>query len=142
MARSDYRVVYWDTSALLSALFRDGHSSEAAEWAGREGLHLMSTLAHAEACAVIARMQRERILADLLIKAALEVLHEGPWRRLNASPQWETVQPLAEKWPLRGADLWHLATAKSLQKDLPELLLLTFDAGLRDAAAGEDLFRF
>jgi predicted nucleic acid-binding protein len=140
MASSGYRVVYWDTSALLSVLFRDSHSGEAVEWAAREGLHLMSTLAYAEACAVIARLQRERLLAEILIKAALEVLHEGPWRRLNAAPQWEAVQALAEKWPLRGADLWHLATAKNIQKDLPELLLFTFDARLKAAAAGEDLF--
>ena len=139
MAKKGYQVVYWDTSALLSVLFQDSHSEEAAQWAVQEGLHLVSTLGYAEAFAVISRMQRERLLADILIKAALEVFHEGPWRRLNASAEWEALQPLAEKWPLRGADLWHLATAKGVQKELPELFLLTFNAKLKTAAAGEGL---
>ncbi|MGH2424940.1 MAG: hypothetical protein ACRDF1_01465 [bacterium] len=41
------------------------------------------------------------------------------------------------KWSLRGADLWHLCTAKSLQSELPELRILTFDARLATAARGE-----
>ena len=49
------------------------------------------------------------------------------------------VKALASKWPLRGADLWHLATAKTLQKDLPELTVLTFDNRLYVAALGEKL---
>jgi hypothetical protein len=40
---------------------------------------------------------------------------------------------------LRGADLWHLALAKTLQADLPELGLVTFDEALAEAAVGEGL---
>jgi hypothetical protein len=43
--------------------------------------------------------------------------------------------------PLRGAGLWHLATAETLPSDLPELTLLTFDARLAAAAEGEGLRR-
>lgn len=139
MSVDAYPVVYWDASAIVSCLFQDQHSADAHEWARKDGLHLMSTLAYAESCAVIARMQRERLLADVLSAAALEALHEGPWRRLNLSPEWEVVHPLAAKWRLRGADLWHLATAKSLQKELPELFLLTFDTSLEAAARGETI---
>jgi hypothetical protein len=46
---------------------------------------------------------------------------------------------LATKWPLRGADLWHLAAAKSLQTELPELAFLSFDLKLAAAAKGEGL---
>jgi predicted nucleic acid-binding protein len=63
----------------------------------------------------------------------------GPWRRLNLSPEWEDIAQLSEKWNLRGADLWHLATAKSIQREIPELCLLTLDERLRKAAAGEGL---
>ena len=140
MSMDDPHVVYWDASAILSALFTDRHSDEAQKWARRkESIHLISSLAYSETCAVIARMQRERLLADILIKAALETLEGGPWRRLNAWPEWKIIKPLAVKWPLRGADLWHLATAKSLQKQLPELLLLSFDTQLIDAASGEGM---
>jgi predicted nucleic acid-binding protein len=133
-------VIYWDASAILSALFTDVHSDEAQKWARqKESIHLISSLAYAETCAVIARMQRERLLADIPIKEALETLEGGPWRCLSAWPEWKIIKSLAVKWPLRGADLWHLATAKSLQKQLPELLLFSFDTQLIDAASGEEM---
>ncbi len=135
-----YQVIYWDASAIISVLFRDSHSDSARTMAQKEGFHLVSTLAYAETCAVIARLQRERVLAEVLIQAAFDVLRDGPWRHLTFLPDWEMVRSLSIKWPLRGADLWHLATAKSLQNQLPELYLLTFDTRLKEAAEGEELF--
>jgi predicted nucleic acid-binding protein len=132
-------VIYWDTSAVISVLFKDDHSAQAHLFAGREGLHLISCLGYAEACAVITRIQREGALADILVKAAFEVLETGPWRRLHLSPAWEDLRELSAKWPLRGADLWHLAAAKRAQTELPELVLLTFDDRLKSASEGEGL---
>lgn len=131
--------IYWDASAILSVLFEDSHSLYARDWAERKGLHLISTLSYAETCAVIARMRRDRLLADILTEAALETLDQGPWRRLHVGPQWGAIQSLGRKWALRGADLWHLAMAKGLQEQLPELVLLTFDDKLEVAARGEGL---
>ena len=37
---SDYALVYWDASAILSVLFNDSHTPAALEWAEREGIHL------------------------------------------------------------------------------------------------------
>jgi len=140
MQRDDVHVIYWDASAILSALFKDRHSNEAQNWANQKNnIHLMSTLAYAETCAVVSRMQRDGILADIVIKAALEILEGGHWRHTNTWPEWKIIQPLSLKWPLRGADLWHLATAKTLQNELPELLLLTFDSRLNAAALGEGM---
>lgn len=36
--------VYWDGSAVLSALFRDRHSDEASKRARESGVHFLSTL--------------------------------------------------------------------------------------------------
>ncbi|MBE0461385.1 MAG: type II toxin-antitoxin system VapC family toxin [Candidatus Aminicenantes bacterium] len=138
MKKSTPLVIYWDSSSILSALFKDSHSKEALSWSQKEGVHLISTLSYAEVCAVISRIKRERLLADLLIDAAFEVLDTGPWRRLNVWPEWDMFKSLSVKWPLRGADLWHLATAKTLQKQIPELFLLTFDTKLERATKGED----
>jgi predicted nucleic acid-binding protein len=134
-------VWYWDTSAILAALFRDEHSDAATACARAAGTHLISSLAWAEANAVLARMERERVLATVLVSAGREALESGPWRRVNVSPRWEVVRALAPAWPLRGADLWHLAAAKDLQADLPELRLLSFDTRLAAAADGEGLGR-
>ena len=127
-------VIYWDSSAILSALFKDSRSKEAIAWSWKKGVHLISTLAYAEVCAVIARLKGEKILADVLISAAFEALEQGPWRHLNILPEWEGIKNLSQKWSLRGADLWHLAAAKTLQNQLPELELLTFDKKLGSAA--------
>jgi len=71
--------------------FKDSHNDHAMGWARSDGVHLMTTLGYAETCAVIARLQRERILADVLVEAAHEAPAEGPWRRLNALPDWSAM---------------------------------------------------
>ncbi|SPD72779.1 conserved hypothetical protein [uncultured Desulfobacterium sp.] len=136
------KVIYWDASAILSTLFTDKHSAEAKIWVQKEYIHLVSTLAYSETCSVIARLNREAHLSDILIKTAFKMLEEGPWSFTRAWPEWETVRTLSNKWSLCGAGLWHLATAINLKEQLPELFLLTFDLRLQDAADGEGLLEF
>ncbi|RJX26915.1 MAG: PIN domain-containing protein [Desulfurivibrio sp.] len=136
------RVVYWDASAVLPLLFAGSHTGAASAWMTLDGTaHLLSSLAYAETSAVIARLQRERALSDVLAGTAWNSLASWPWRRITVQPDWEIVSPLARKWPLRGADLWHLACARGLQRQLPELHLLTFDARLQEATRGEGLLQ-
>ena len=132
-------VIYWDTSAVLSMLFADDHSVSAGRTVRKPGLHFLSTLAWAETQAAIARLQRERAATAALLDAARDTLQMGPWRRLHIAPKWDLVEMLATDWPLRGADLWHLAAAKTLREELPELTLLSFDSRLAAAAKGEGL---
>jgi predicted nucleic acid-binding protein len=139
MTTPNGNVVYWDTSAIISSLFRDQHSMEASAVANETGTHLISSLAWAETNAVIARIERDRSLAAVLVAAAREALETGPWTRVNIDPAWPQIATLACAWPLRGADLWHLAAAKALQVELPELRLLSFDVQLVEAARGEQL---
>jgi predicted nucleic acid-binding protein len=130
-------VVYWDTSAIVSALFADRHSDTAWAAARAPGTHLVSSLAWAEVHAVIARIEREQALSPVLIAAAREAIERGRWVSVSVDPSRLLMATLARAWPLRGADLWHLAAAKVLQADLPELRLLSFDARLVEAARGE-----
>ena len=132
-------VVYWDASAILSSLFTDRFSGTAGQWARKKGLHLISTLSHAETCAVITRLKREKHLSETSLQSAFDAMENGPWRRLNAWPEWKTVRFLSRKWALKGADLWHLALAKGLQSRFPELYLLSFDSVLQKTARGEGL---
>ena len=132
-------VAYWDASAVVAALFNDPRSDEARELAAARGAHLLSSLAWAETHAVIARVEREHGLTGALAEAARDALEAGPWRRVNVAPPWSLVRSLAQPWPLRGADLWHLSAAKAMQADLPELQFVTFDARLSAAAHGEGL---
>lgn len=133
------QVIYWDASAILSVLLADKHSEIAADWVRKAETHLISTLAHSETCAVIARLEKEGHLTPVLANEALQTLMNGPWRRLNAWPDWDEAIQLSRRWSLRGADLWHLATSAKLQTEIPELTLLTFDTKLHQAALGERL---
>ena len=82
------------------------------------------------------RLERERELPTVLADAARELVRVGPWRRLALQPDWTRIDELAMQWPLRGADLWDVATASTLSRELPELELITFDSRLAAASGG------
>lgn len=128
-------VVYWDASAVVSALVQDAHSERAVATAERRLVHLISTLAYAETVATIGRAQALRRLDARRAKAARRLLRRGPWRRLMLQPDWVVITTLAAQSPLRGADLWHLASVSTLTRQLPEVRLLSFDERLSSAAA-------
>ena len=132
-------VIYWDSSALLSYLFKDKHSELVKEKAQQRGVHLLTTLTIAEAYTVINRIQRENLLPEMLIESIFDVLESGPWSRLNIVPDNMALRELARRWPLHGSGLWHLATAKTLQREFPELMILTLDRELARASKGEKL---
>ncbi len=132
-------VIYWDSSALLSYLFKDKYSDIVIEKAGRKGVHLLTTLAVAEVYTVISRIQREQLLPEIPVDSLFDILEYGPWSRLNIVPDNISLREMAGKWTLRGSGLWHLATAKTLQREFPELMILTLDRELARASRGESL---
>lgn len=105
-------VIYWDASAILSCLVRDAHTALALGRLSEEGYHLVSSQ---------------------------ESFAGGPWRWVEASPERSLCESLAAAHGLRGADLWHLATALTIRRRLPEITLLTYDRILAQAAAAEGL---
>lgn len=131
-------VIYRDASAILSRLVRDAHTAGAMERLSGEGYHLVSSLAFAEVHAVLARIGREAGQAAAS-EQARESFAGGPWRWVEAGPERSLCESLAAAHGLRGADLWHLATALTLRLRLPELTLLTYDRVLARAAAAEGL---
>jgi len=140
MSHEENAVVYWDTSAILSLFFWDDHTDKARAYIRNDyTFHLLSTLSWCEAVAVISRLQREHILEQAQAERTIDAILEGPWKFLNINPKPSIARRLARKWSLHGADLWHLATAKTLQMELPEIFLLTFDKRLNTAARGERL---
>jgi predicted nucleic acid-binding protein len=128
-------VVYWDASALLSALVVDVHSDEAIAVARKPLTHLVSTLAFAQVIAAVANAETQRLVDAKLAKAARATLRRGPWRRLTLQPDWAVITALAAGTRLRGADLWHLASVSTLTRQLPEARLFSFDDRLSAAAA-------
>jgi predicted nucleic acid-binding protein len=129
--------IYWDASAVLSTLVKDSHSDAALKWIQMEGLHFVSTLAYAEVISVLDRMEKERILTKILTQSALQAFAEGPWRFLTLCPGREQMDSLRGKYSLRGADFWHLSLARTLKREIPDLILLSFDGKLTEAAEKE-----
>ena len=119
--------------------FPDVLSQEALAWSRKVGAHLMSSLAWAEVHAVANRLTRDGVLTPDERKAIGDAVRNGPWRLIDTDPTWDETELLAARWPVRGADLWHLAAATALRVTIPELVLLTFDHRLGEAAAGEGL---
>jgi predicted nucleic acid-binding protein len=133
------QVIYWDASAILSALVEDDHTDQAQEWLKKRGAHVVSTLSYAEVLAVFERLRRFGVVSEKLVDRSLEGLERGPWQRLDLQPDWGDIRSLASQWSLRGADLWHLSTAMGLRRETGEMTLLTFDKRLRLAAQGAGL---
>jgi predicted nucleic acid-binding protein len=133
------QVIYWDASAILSALVEDDHTDQAQEWLKKRGAHVVSTLSYAEVLAVFERLRRSGVVSEKLVDRSLEGLERGPWQRLDLQPDWGDIRSLASQWSLRGADLWHLSTAMGLRRETGEMTLLTFDKRLRLAAQGAGL---
>ena len=133
------RLTYWDASAVIEALIPAQRSEMAAAEAKSDGINLVSSLAWAEVHSVIARLQRQRSITAVLANDARNELQTRRWHWTNVVPVRIMVLELASRWQLRGADLWHLAAAKTLRRDRPELTLFTFDHRLRMAAEGEGL---
>lgn len=132
-------VIYWDASALLAYLFKNRYSKKVKESSKKKGVHLVTTPAMAEAYTVISRLKREKVLKPEAIEHICNRLEKGPWSKLNIVPDSRALKRLALKWPLKGPVLWHLATAVTLKREFPELMILTFDRELIKASGGENL---
>lgn len=132
-------VIYWDSTALLSYLFKNSFSDRVVEKAKLKGVHLLTTLTIAEAYTAISSIRRQKLLSDLLVERLFAMLEKGPWSRLNVVPDSKAMKELSRKWPLKGPVLWHLATVKTLQQEFPELMLLTIDHELALASKGESI---
>lgn len=129
--------VYWDASAVLSLLFPDSHSHAATAYAARESENIVSSLALSEIYAALERARKSGVRSEALIAESKRRLERGGWRYVRISPRRAILQALGPKYALNGAGLWHLALAKTLNEERPELRLLSFDAKLVEAACGE-----
>lgn len=132
-------IIYWDTSGIISVLIVDQHTPTALQYFTGYKRHFLSSLAMAETCAVLGRIQRETGSDSNIAQESYGKLLKGPWHQVNILPDWNLFQKMATKWPLRGADLWHLSMAKTLAVTFPELKILTFDHKLTEAARQEGL---
>ena len=129
--------LYLDTSALVKLYVREeGYDlvREAVRGAGRV---TTSTVAYAEAMAVLARKERESDLDEEGYRRAVEAL-DGEWRGFVRQAVSDRVAyragEMAQRYALRGFDAVHLASAARLRERFRDLRFLAFDDRLEDAA--------
>jgi len=128
------KIYYWDSSAVLSLLINDKHSAEATKYYNKTHINIISSLVIAEVLAVLARIEREKKELKILLDACRHSFQEGRWRVITLSPTFDDLQLYSQKYPLRGADLWHLTLVLNIKQELPTITIITFDQKLENAA--------
>ncbi len=120
---------YLDTSCAVAVAFMErGHDDLLRRLASFDRTY-SSNLLEAEFWSAVSRAGRQRDPSFL----------EGIKWVFPDHPLTHEITRVLDVGYLRGADLWHLAAAKTLQAILHEIYLLTFDRLLEDAARQEGL---
>jgi uncharacterized protein len=136
-------ILYLDASALVKKYFKEPGSELVIIHWNRAQEIATSSVAFAEALASIYRKKRELQTEEPLIQAALNSLHEdwpGFIRVEVNNGLNRNVEKVLQKYPLRGFDAIHLASALLIKKRLPEdFIFACFDPRLMAAAVAEGL---
>jgi uncharacterized protein len=139
-------ILYLDTSALVKLYFQEPFSSEVlSKWQSAEQV-VTSSVAYAETLASIYRKSREGYLEDASLGELLGSFQRD-WSsliRVEVTDELNVyIDSAVERYPLRGFDLIHLASAKVIHERVPEdFLFACFDERLACAARSEGLDTF
>jgi predicted nucleic acid-binding protein len=131
-------ILYLDTSALVKRYFREPFSDEVVSyWKGASEIFI-SSIAYAEALASFYRKKREVDLKKEGFRKIMEAFRLD-WRsfiRIEVNDGLnEYLERTIEKYPLRGFDAIHLASAVLVREGLNEdILFVCFDQVLSRAA--------
>ena len=139
-------ILYLDTSALVKRYFYEKYSDDViSRWKSATQI-VTSFVAYAETMASMYRKKRESDLADTLISKITDSFHRD-WEsfiRVKVNDNLNGyIDRVVEKYPLRGFDAIHLASAIVIHERLPEdFVFACFDNRLARAAQSEGLETF
>lgn len=131
-------ILYLDTSALLKKYFKEVGSIEIiTSWKAAEAI-VISTVAYAETLAAIHRKKRELDSEKAMFGKILE-LFKRDWNsfiRVEVTDELnEWIDKMVSRYPVRGFDAIHLASALIVHDRLPEnFLFACYDNQLLQAA--------
>lgn len=139
-------ILYLDTSALVKRYFREPYTDGVLSKWNSAALIATSFVAYAETTASMYRKKRDSNLTDTLIKGITETFHKD-WEsfiRVEVNDKLnEYIHRVIEKYPLRGFDTIHLASAIVIHEKLPEnFVFACFDDTLARAARSEGFETF
>lgn len=130
-------ILYLDTSALIKFYISEEGSQEVAAAVREADALASSTLAYPEALATLARVLREKRLTEDEHARARDAFNSDwqSYTRLSLSDDAALLAgTLAERYPLKGADAVHLASAYLLNELYGEVRFMAFDKQLVRAA--------
>lgn len=139
-------ILYLDTSALVKGYFREPFSDDVlSRWQSATQI-ITSSVAYAETMACMYRKKREADLAHTLIRELVGSFHRD-WEsfiRVEVTDELNGyIDRAVKKYPLRGFDAIHLASAMVIHERLPEdFVFACFDDRLARAAQSEGLETF
>ena len=139
-------ILYLDTSALVKRYFYEPYSDDViSKWKSAAQI-VTSFVAYAETMASMYRKKRESDLADTVIRKIADSFHHD-WEsfiRVEVNDKLNGyIDQVVEKYPLRGFDAIHLASAIVIHERLSEdFVFACFDDRLTGAAHLEGLETF
>lgn len=134
-------ILYLDTSALVKLYFQEPFSNEVlSKWQSAEQV-VTSSVAYAETLASINRKSREGYLEDASLGELLASF-QREWSsliRVEVTDELNVyIDSAVERYPLRGFDLIHLASAMVIHERAPEgFVFACFDEKLTHGARSE-----
>lgn len=135
-------ILYCDTSALVKRYVEEEGTAEVDALWDKAIEVATSTVAYAEGKAAFRRKTREGVLSRRGYTRAVAVFNEEhlSFVLVQIGPQLNMiVQRLVEKYPLRGFDAIHLASALIVKEGWVDVVFACFDKGLNRAAKREGL---
>lgn len=136
-------ILYLDTSALVKRYFLEPYSDDViSRWKSATQI-VTSFVAYAETMASIYRKKREADLEDKLIRKTTE-LFQRDWAsfiRVEVNDALNKyIDQVVNRYPLRGFDAIHLASAMVICEKIPEYFVFAcFDERLVHAAKSEGI---
>ncbi len=136
-------ISYFDTSALIKKYVKEKGTDEVIKrWNGSKML-VVSSVAYAEFFSAMNRKMREGVLLKKELKSAIQNF-KSDWESLIKVEVIDTlnkrIEELTTKYPLRGFDAIHLASALYFQNAKgEELNFICADHRLNNAAQQENL---
>jgi len=139
-------ILYLDTSALVKRYFQEPYSDDViSRWKSATQI-VTSFVAYAETMASMYRKKREAGLADKLISKTADAFQKD-WQsfiRVEVNDALNGyIDQVVEKYPVKGFDAIHLASAIVIHERFPEdFVFACFDDSLVRAAKSEGLDTF
>jgi len=138
-------LIYWDSSALVKKYLQENGSSLVLDWLKNDQQIITSQLTFAEIHATFARKKREAAFTPGASEALTDLFAKD-WKAMVVVKMddflLEKIKALVDRYPLKGADAVHLASALFVAEKakIRKLAFACSDIQLLKAAGDEGLY--